>query len=179
MTERTVLIIDDNPTNLGVVADYLEDFEFEILTALDGRDGLAKARSINPEVILLDVMMPGIDGFETCRQLKLDETTKDIPVIFMTALAKEEDKIRGFEVGAADYITKPIHQQEVLIRLRTHLHLEDQRLAIKQAEKLLQQLLENVEETKTRASTELAQQLETSQKIISQTLELFAEVHKS
>ncbi|MDM8527553.1 response regulator [Anaerolineales bacterium HSG24] len=178
MKERTVLIVDDNPTNLGVVADYLEEFEFEILTALDGRDGLAKARSINPEIILLDVMMPGIDGFETCRQLKLDDDIKDIPVVFMTALAKEEDKIKGFEVGGTDYITKPVHQQEVLLRLRTQLRLQDQRQAIQQAKKLLQQLLEDVAETKTLASPDVAQQLEVNQKTIAQTLELLAKISK-
>ncbi len=123
---RIVLIIDDNPINLGVIADYLEEYNFEIITALNGQDGLEKAHHEQPDIILLDIMMPGIDGFEVCRRLKTDEATRDIPVIFMTALAGEEDKVKGFDAGAVDYITKPVQQREALARVTTHLRIRDQ-----------------------------------------------------
>jgi len=135
--KTTILVVDDNPTNLGVVADYLEDHGFEIITARNGYSGLEKATFVIPDIILLDVMMPGIDGFETCQRLKADEKTRGIPIIFMTALASEEDKVKGFEVGATDYVTKPIQQREVLARVTTHLQIREQaKMLIRQAEEL-------------------------------------------
>ncbi|MDM8527725.1 hybrid sensor histidine kinase/response regulator [Anaerolineales bacterium HSG24] len=122
---HTILIIDDSPTNLGVLADYLEDYDFDILVAEDGESGLDKAQYALPDLILLDVMMPGMDGFEACHHLKADEKTKDIPVIFMTALAETEHKVKGFASGAVDYVTKPLHQEEVLARIHTHLKISD------------------------------------------------------
>ncbi len=96
----TVLIIDDNPVNLRLAVDYLEASGFVVLVAQDGESGLQRASYANPHMILLDVILPGIDGFETCRLLKCDPQTKNIPVIFMTALADTEDKVKGFEMGA-------------------------------------------------------------------------------
>ncbi|MDM8565073.1 hybrid sensor histidine kinase/response regulator [Candidatus Halobeggiatoa sp. HSG11] len=123
--DYTILIIDDNPTNLNVLVDYLEEYGFEIMIAKSGEMGLKRVKVTKPNIILLDVMMPGIDGFETCRQLKADENTKDIPIIFMTALDSVEDKVTGFELGAVDYVTKPIEQKEVLARINTHLNIQD------------------------------------------------------
>ena len=120
-----ILVIDDNPTNLGVLVDYLEESGFEIIVARNGEMGLKRAQVAQPDMILLDVMMPGIDGFETCRRLKTDESTFEIPVIFMTALSSTEDKVKGFEVGGVDYVTKPIQYKEVLARVTTHLRLRD------------------------------------------------------
>ncbi|OQY49517.1 MAG: serine/threonine protein phosphatase [Candidatus Parabeggiatoa sp. nov. 2] len=120
-----ILVIDDNPTNLGVLVDYLEEYGFEIIVARNGEMGLKRAQVAQPDMILLDVMMPGIDGFETCRRLKTDESTFEIPVIFMTALSSTEDKVKGFEVGGVDYVTKPIQYKEVLARVTTHLRLRD------------------------------------------------------
>jgi signal transduction histidine kinase len=120
-----VLVIDDNAVNLGVLVDYLADTGFQLITAKNGEMGLKRAQWVHPNIILLDVMMPGIDGFETCRRLKAIDTLKDIPVIFMTALSNTEDKLRGFEAGGVDYITKPIHQEEVLARVTTHLNLRE------------------------------------------------------
>lgn len=120
-----VLVIDDNAVNLGVLVDYLVDTGFQVLTAKNGEMGLKRAQWVHPNIILLDVMMPGIDGFETCRRLKAIDVLKDIPVIFMTALSNIEDKIRGFEAGGVDYITKPIQQEEVLARVTTHLNLRE------------------------------------------------------
>lgn len=120
-----VLVIDDNAVNLGVLVDYLADTGFQLFTAKNGEMGLKRAQWVHPNIILLDVMMPGIDGFETCRRLKAIDTLKDIPVIFMTALSNIEDKIRGFEAGGVDYITKPIQQEEVLARVTTHLKIRE------------------------------------------------------
>jgi signal transduction histidine kinase len=121
----TILIVDDNPTNLGVVSGYLKNFGFTILIARSGEKALKRIEHTRPDIILLDVMMPGLDGFETCRQLKANKATEHIPVIFMTALAETKDKVRGFEAGAVDYVTKPLQQEEVLARLTTHLRLRE------------------------------------------------------
>ncbi len=121
--DYTILIVDDTPINLGVVTDYLEAYGFEIMVAQEGQSALDKAHHAPPHLILLDVMMPGIDGFETCRRLKASEVTKDIPVIFMTALSATEDKVNGFKAGAVDYVVKPLQQEEVLARVTTHLRM--------------------------------------------------------
>ncbi len=119
--DYSILIVDDTPVNLAVLVDYLTDYGFNIRIARTGETALQRVHYDAPDLILLDVLMPGIDGFETCRQLKGDATTAEIPVIFMTSLASAEDKIRGFEVGAVDYVTKPLQQAEVLARITTHL----------------------------------------------------------
>lgn len=120
----TILVVDDNPTNLAVVVDCLEEKGFNLLVAQDGMSGFKRAKYAHPHLILLDVLMPGIDGFETCRLLKQDEVTQEIPVIFMTALTSTEDKVKGFQVGAVDYITKPIQQAELFARINVHIKLQ-------------------------------------------------------
>ncbi len=122
---QTILVIDDNPLNLKVIADHLETFGFEVSVAQDGEGGLERVQFVRPDLILLDVKLPGIDGFEVCRRLKATKTTKDIPVIFMTVLTDTEHKLKGFQVGAVDYITKPFQQAEVLVRITTHLRLRE------------------------------------------------------
>jgi diguanylate cyclase (GGDEF)-like protein len=119
----TVLIIDDTPVNLGVVVNALEDRGYRVIIAQEGEEGLERAEYVLPDIILLDVMMPGIGGFETCRRLKANPFTRDIPVIFMTALADMHSKIVGFSVGGADYITKPFQIEEASARINTHLAL--------------------------------------------------------
>ncbi|CAN7651858.1 hybrid sensor histidine kinase/response regulator [Pseudoduganella sp. LjRoot289] len=121
--QKTVLIIDDTPANLGVLVDYLEQHDLSVAVAQDGEEGLMRARFLCPDLILLDVMMPVLDGIETCRRLKADDSTRDIPVIFMTALGETGDKLTGFRAGGVDYITKPFQIEEVLVRLNTHLAL--------------------------------------------------------
>ncbi len=128
----TILLVDDNQTNLGVLVDYLKEYDFNLTTARNGTQGLKRAQMLKPDLILLDVMMPDINGFEVCRQLKAKETTQDIPVIFMTALSDPEDKARGFEVGGIDYVVKPIYQQELVARVLTHLQLQQQRRTLMQ-----------------------------------------------
>lgn len=117
----TVLVVDDNPTNLSLLFDLLSHEGFKVLVAPDGEGAIAQLGYVKPDLLLLDVMMPGIDGFETCRRLKANDLTQDIPIIFMTALSAISDKVKGFDVGAVDYITKPIDREELLARLKTHL----------------------------------------------------------
>lgn len=116
-----ILLVDDHPDNLYVLLEALDESHFRTLVALDGESALRQIEYIQPDLILLDVMMPGIDGFETCRRFKQHEGCKDIPVIFMTALAETINKVTGFQVGGVDYITKPIDVAEVLMRVNTHL----------------------------------------------------------
>ncbi|MGD1918510.1 MAG: diguanylate cyclase domain-containing protein, partial [Pleurocapsa sp.] len=122
---KKILIVDDTPDNLQLLLLYLKNAGYKILIAQDGKRAIKTAAFYQPDLILLDVMMPGLDGFSTCSHLKNKASTKDIPIIFMTALAETENKIRGFELGAVDYITKPINQDELLARIKTHLSLQD------------------------------------------------------
>ena len=119
----TLLIVDDFPANLSFLFSYLRGFDFNVNIAESGEDALEEIVYSKPDIILLDVMMPGIDGYETCRRLKNNQETCDIPVIFMTALTDTADKLKGFKIGAVDYITKPVQQEEVLARVTTHLTL--------------------------------------------------------
>ncbi len=121
--KNVLLLIDDKPSNLRVALHFLKNEHFELLTAHSGKEGLEIARDEIPDLILLDVVMPEIDGFETCRRLKQDELTRDIPVIFMTALADNESKAKGFDLGGVDYIIKPLERREFLMRIRTHVEL--------------------------------------------------------
>jgi signal transduction histidine kinase len=118
-----LLIVDDNPTNLKVLSDALRDQGWIILVATDGESAIEQVEYALPDLILLDVMMPGIDGFETCRQLKANPKTQRLPIIFMTALSDTVDKVKGLELGAVDYITKPFQHEEVLARVKLHLNL--------------------------------------------------------
>ena len=120
----SVLVVDDNPANLNLLFDLLDEAGFEVLVSQNGKSALKRATNAHPDIILLDVMMPGINGFETCEQLKANEATKDIPIIFMTALSSTEDKVKGLQLGAVDYIAKPIQAEEVLARVRTHLTIQ-------------------------------------------------------
>ena len=120
----TVLIVDDTPANISVLAEHLGNHGFSVMVAQDGEEGIERAQFGQPELILLDVMMPGMGGFEACRRLKANEATKDIPIIFMTALSDIADKITGYKMGAVDYVTKPFHAEEVLARINTHLKLQ-------------------------------------------------------
>jgi diguanylate cyclase (GGDEF)-like protein len=135
---HTILVVDDNPTNLEVISETLSGTAWEILVAIDGESAIAQADYARPELILLDVMMPGMDGFTTCEQLKCNPNTQHIPVIFTTALADTNHKIRGFEVGAVDYITKPFDRREVLARIRTHLRLQTLQHQLRQQNEQLQ-----------------------------------------
>jgi len=119
----TILIVDDNSANLGVLSDALSQAGFEVRVAKSGKMALERVKYALPDLILLDVMMPEMDGFETCRRLQANPDTTHIPVIFMTALSDTANKVEGFQLGAVDYITKPFQQEEVLARVKLHLKL--------------------------------------------------------
>lgn len=135
----TLLIVDDVPNNLKMLFTYLRDQEFKIRIAQDGEDALEQIAYSKPDLILLDVMMPKIDGFEVCRRLKANPNTADIPVIFMTALTDTVDKVQGFEIGAVDYLTKPVQQEEVLARITAHLSLSKMKKFLEQQIKMREQ----------------------------------------
>ncbi len=140
-----ILLVDDNPTNLAVLAQTLKNEGFSIRIETDGESAIEQLEdeTEQPELILLDVQMPGIDGFETCRRIKANPQTQEIPIIFMTALADTNSKVKGLSLGAVDYITKPFEGEEVLARVRVHLQL---RHLTKKLENWNEQLEKNVVE---------------------------------
>jgi two-component system, sensor histidine kinase and response regulator len=123
MKRHTVMIVDDTPTNIEILCESLGD-DYELIFATSGADALELVRADQPDLILLDVMMPGMDGYELCTILKGDPASRDIPIIFVTAMTQEEDEIRGLELGAIDYITKPISPHIVRVRVKNHLELK-------------------------------------------------------
>lgn len=124
MYEQTVLVVDDDPSALKIINNCLKESGFRTAIATSGKIALERVERIHPDLILLDVIMPDIHGFDVCRHLKEHPDTRDIPVIFMTSLTSVDDKIRGFRAGAVDYITKPIFHEELLARVRIHLHIQ-------------------------------------------------------
>lgn len=173
-----ILLVDDKPTNLKVLSDTLRGHDWTMLVATDGISAIEQAQYAQPNLILLDVMMPGIDGFETCQRLKANDKTQAIPIIFMTALADAEYKVRGLEMGAVDYITKPFQQKEVVARVKLHLHLKFLTQALEQknqqltqeiaektvAESRLQQLTQDLEHRVEQRTSELSKSLEQLQR---------------
>jgi putative two-component system response regulator len=128
MDKQKLLLVDDEPQNLQLLRQILKD-DYDLVFAKSGEDALGAAVSQHPDLILLDVMMPGMDGHEVCRRLKQDMRCSDIPVIFVTAMTEESDEARGFELGAVDYITKPVRPSVVRMRVKSHLALSDQQRA--------------------------------------------------
>ena len=123
-TRPTILVVDDTPANLSVLLDLLTGAGFAVLVADSGERALLQVSHRRPDLILLDAMMPGLDGFETCRRLQSDPTTSDLPVLFMTALTDTTARLAGFAAGAVDYISKPFEPEEVLARLRVQLEMQ-------------------------------------------------------
>ncbi len=125
-----VLIVDDVPDNLAVLHDALDESGYTVLVATNGADAIARAAQAGPHVVLLDAVMPGMDGFEVARRLKADAATAHIPIVFMTGLTETEHVVAAFAAGGCDYVTKPIRAREVLARIAAHLHTaREQRLA--------------------------------------------------
>jgi two-component system sensor histidine kinase ChiS len=168
---NTILVVEDSQINATLLAGFLGKLGYQVSTAKDGEVALQLAPQLNPDLILLDVMMPGIDGFETCRRLRAIETTQNTPIIFITALTGTDDKIKGLEAGAVDYITKPFDFAEVSARVTTHLalrtlqkslqaqniQLEQENTRRKQAEAALQQAHDELEQRVAARTAELAQ----------------------
>jgi signal transduction histidine kinase len=120
-----ILIVDDSPTNAAALLMMLEQSGFEVVVASSGESALDLVAEISPSLILLDVMLPKMDGFELCRHLKATTTTQEIPIIFMTSLSRTEDKVKGLSLGAVDYITKPLQKEEIIARVNVHLNLRN------------------------------------------------------
>ncbi len=152
-----ILVVDDIPANLQLIVDTLTYEGYEVSTAISGERALKQVSYDLPDLILLDIQMPGIDGFETCKILKQNPKTKDIPVIFMTALSDSESIVQGFTLGAVDYITKPFQAVEVLARIKTHINL--------------QQLRKNLEKEVAKKTNELTQALKELQASQAQLIE--------
>ena len=155
-TRPHLLIVDDLPANLGVLLSFLDGAGYDVLVATSGEGALTRLDYMQPDIILLDVNMPGMDGYETCRRLKADARWRDTPVLFLTALGDPVDKVHGFEVGAVDYITKPLHPEEVLARVRAHLQIR----SLQQALEDKNELLEHAMARRLEAEAQLQQSLD-------------------
>ena len=121
LTGARILIIDDMPATLSVMRQDLETAGFDVLVATDGAMGLNIATRAVPDLIVLDVLMPDMDGFETCRRLKAEPATQDIPVLFLSIVDETGEIVKGYEMGGVDYVVKPFQEEELLARVRTHL----------------------------------------------------------
>ena len=124
LNNLSILVVDDTPTNIDLLTLVLNKRNYKVHAAESGAQALERVRTIAPDLILLDIMMPGMDGFETCRRLKINPAFATIPVIFITALDEMRDKLKGFQVGGVDFITKPFQAEEVLARVKAHLTIQ-------------------------------------------------------
>ena len=125
-----ILIVDDTQANLQLLMELLLEQSYKVRPAIDGEQALTAIHKRKPDLILLDIKMPGLDGYEVCRRLKNDESTKDIPIIFISALSDLDDRVKGFNLGAVDFITKPFQREEVLIRIQNHIQLRKMQLKL-------------------------------------------------
>ncbi|MDJ0984488.1 MAG: response regulator [Desulfobacterales bacterium] len=137
--EEAILLVDDNPTNLQLLFETLDGRGYKLLIAKDGKSALSIAGKAQPNLILLDIMMPEIDGYEVCRQLKANPATAEIPVIFLSALTETKDKVQGLDLGAVDYVTKPFQPDEVIARVNTHLTIYRLNKKLQEANDLLEE----------------------------------------
>lgn len=156
----TILVVDDTPENVRLLLGILAEHGYKVRPATDGAFALQSVWTTPPDLILLDVKMPGMDGYEVCRQLKADERSREIPIIFLSALGNVEDKVKGFTVGGVDYITKPFQAEEVLARVSTHLalrhlqqHLQQEVVRRTQAEEELRTLNEQLQQANQQLAT--------------------------
>ncbi|MEM1168035.1 MAG: response regulator [Cyanobacteria bacterium P01_H01_bin.35] len=157
--EYTIMIVDDQEMNLKLMSNLLKISGFNVVAAEDGEMALEKLKNGLPDLILLDVRMPGINGFEICRRLQSSETTKNIPVIFMTSISASEEKIRGLKLGAVDYIVKPFKPEEILARINIHLRLQEEIQERTKAQIELQKAKVELEERVKERTAELSQSL--------------------
>lgn len=130
---KEILLVDDMPKNLQVLASQLSEVNYQITMATNGESALKSLEQSIPDLILLDINMPGLNGFETCELMKQNEAYRDIPVIFLTARDEPDDIVKGFEIGGVDYLTKPFYQAELLVRIKNILELFDLRKKLEQA----------------------------------------------
>lgn len=122
--KKLILIVDDNPENIKVLGNLLKNNDYEVGASLDGNKAFEFIKNEVPDLILLDVMMPGMNGFEVCEELKANVETRHIPIIFLTAKTSTEDIVKGFNVGGVDYVSKPFNSEELLARVKTHIEIK-------------------------------------------------------
>lgn len=144
VTNSNILVVDDNIGNLRLLTAILKNQKYIIRTAIDGAMALKSVRANPPDLILLDIMMPEPNGHEVCRQLKADEKTEEIPIIFISALTDILEVVKSFTLGGVDYITKPFHEEEVVARVQTHLNVRNLQKRLKEKNDQLQKALDEV-----------------------------------
>ena len=152
-----ILLVEDNTTNLQILHQTLDGRGYRLLIAKNGESALAVAHEVKPSLILLDIMMPGIDGFEVCRRLKADPETEEIPVIFLSSLDDTEDKVKGLDLGAVDYISKPFQADEVIARVNTHLTINSLKKSLANKNRALKASNEILEERVKERTAELVE----------------------
>ena len=149
----TILVVDDEAANLGILFEHLRNANFRVLVAEDGASALDRVKRSAPDIILLDVMLPDMDGFELCRLLKKKKATQDIPIIFLTVRADTDEKVKAFDLSAVDYITKPFESQEVIARINKHLTIHNLRKKLEaQIVQLQQEIAEHKQQEETNRS---------------------------
>ncbi|MCC7316973.1 MAG: response regulator, partial [Bacteroidales bacterium] len=152
--ENTILVVDDTPENIEILVELLDGFDLKV--AINGQEALETAwEGQAPDLILLDIMMPEMDGYEACRQLRADERTREVPVIFLTAKTQKEDIYKAFEAGGQDYVTKPFDARELMERVKTQLELKTQREVLKDMNLLLEEKVRERTEQLDKANKEL------------------------
>jgi len=158
-----ILIVDDKPNNLRFLSTTLTEQGYKVRSVTDGLMALTVAQAANPDLILLDIMMPNVDGYEVCQRLKADEQTQNIPVIFLSALDEVIDKVKAFSVGGVDYITKPFQLDEVLARIQTHLSL---RAAQREIRQLNVELEQRVKQRTAQLEQEISERLQAQERLL-------------
>ncbi len=158
LTKADLIVVDDTPENLQLLSGLLNRYGYKVRSALDGYAALKAASAAPPDLILMDIRMPGLDGYEVCEQLKENEATRDIPVIFLSSLNEVIDKVRAFTSGGVDYVTKPFQIEEVLARIETH-------LTLRSLQKTLQKRNAELEEKNAQLEQEIARRTQAEEKM--------------
>jgi PAS domain S-box-containing protein len=179
LRKEEILVVDDEPANLKLLQQLLTEANYKVKLASSGELALRGAKLNPPALILLDIMMPGMDGYETCRRLKDDEETSGIPVIFLSALESEQDKVKAFEAGGVDYVTKPIRAAELLARMGTHLALRRALLDLEQRNNELEAIRIAVEDKAEKDSEDFQSKKATLQQKIEAQLQSLADLRTS
>jgi DNA-binding response OmpR family regulator len=162
---RDVLIVDDTPANIGVLHKTLEPHGHKVFISSSGMGALNFLENNSPDLILLDIMMPGMDGFETCEKIKENDKTNNIPIIFITAVSETASIVKGFQLGAMDYITKPFRQEEVVVRVSTQLRLQKAMMELRGVNATLENMAYESSMSYSKLSEELHDRIKSAKEI--------------
>jgi two-component system, sensor histidine kinase and response regulator len=174
----SILVVDDTPGSIGIVQATLEKAGYRVAIATSGAKAIQRAALVMPDLILLDVLMPGMDGFETCRRLKAQDATRDIPVVFLSAITETFDKVKGFGLGAVDYLIKPIAPEELLARVRTHVTIGRLEWALRAANRTLEERVEVRTAELREANRQLIEEIEERKRAEAEIRRLNAELEE-